>query len=120
MKFLYVYLLFILPVMWILIHLSPWIQIQRYKMKGKAEFNKQIFGVFFRRKLNSELKFGSESAFIKFCGSAYDQCGSTSLHIFEFSGSLCATYILTFLRGFGETGGVKTQILDIIRSVRKT
>ena len=50
MKFLYVFLLFILPVMWILIHLSPWIQIQRYKMKGKAEFNRHK-PLFFRRKL---------------------------------------------------------------------
>ena len=35
------------PVQWsesgrIRIHLGPWIQIQRYKMKGKAEFNQQI------------------------------------------------------------------------------
>ena len=35
-----------LAVLWI--HLGPWIQ--RYKMKGKAEFNQQFF-FFFRRKL---------------------------------------------------------------------
>ena len=28
---------------WIRIHLGPWIRKQRYKMKGKAKFNQQIF-----------------------------------------------------------------------------
>ena len=27
-------------------HLGPWIRIQRYEMKGKAEFNQKIFGGF--------------------------------------------------------------------------
>ena len=35
------------PVMRIRIHLDAWFQIQRLKIKGKAEFNQQIFGVFF-------------------------------------------------------------------------
>ena len=38
------------PVMWIRIHLGPWIRIQRYKitdkMKGKAEFNQQKYFFF--------------------------------------------------------------------------
>ena len=42
-------------VMWIRIriHLGPWIRIriQRYKMKGKAEFNQQIFWGSLCRKL---------------------------------------------------------------------
>ena len=32
-------------------HLGPWIRIQRYEMKGKAEFNQQIFEGLFGRKL---------------------------------------------------------------------
>ena len=35
------------PVMRIRIHLDAWFQIQRLKIKGKAEFNQQIFGFFF-------------------------------------------------------------------------
>ena len=38
------------PVMRIRIHLDAWFQIQRLKMKGKAEFNQQTFGVFFHIK----------------------------------------------------------------------
>ena len=33
------------------IHLGPWIRIQRYKMKGKAEFNQHFFLFFFGKKL---------------------------------------------------------------------
>ena len=34
------------------VDLGPWIRIQRYRIKGKAEFNRQNFGVFFLRKLS--------------------------------------------------------------------
>ena len=34
-------------VMWIRIHLGPWIRIQRYKMMGKVEFNQQKSNFFF-------------------------------------------------------------------------
>ena len=40
------------------------------------------------------------------------------LSLYIFKTCVCNRIILHF-RGFGETGGVKTQILDIIRSVRK-
>ena len=45
-KLLYRHLLYLVgffQVMLIRIHLGPWIRIQRYKMKGKAEFNQKIF-----------------------------------------------------------------------------
>ena len=66
-------------------------QFEPQKSNYSIRFSYRFENNFFSRLLNDSLKsiwwsyycLGSGSAFIKFCGSrsAYDQCGSTSLHI---------------------------------------